>query len=471
VNAPRPESSPARAAAAFAAQAAMRDARRLSFGLKERRAALSSLARALRRHERAIIAALDQDFGKPAPEVMLTEILPVMHEIRHARRHLARWMRPRRPRATPGLFGASARVEMQAKGTCLIIAPWNYPLNLCFGPLVSCLAAGNSAVLKPSELTPATSALIAKIVADTFDPTLVTTCEGGREIAEALVDQPFDHVFFTGGIEAGRAVMSRAAQHPSPVTLELGGKSPAVVGAGADVARAARWIVFGKFANAGQTCIAPDHVLVHESRREELVTALQKEMRRSYGRGTTSPHLARIVNDRHAARLAALLDEARDGGARITPDTVPEGRAFPPLVVEGPGAETGLMQEEIFGPLLPVESWTDEAEVIARINAGPVPLALYVFEKDSAAARRILSATRSGGAGVNLTMAQFSHPGLPFGGLGASGIGVAHGEYGFRTFSNERAVLENRFSPLPRLFPPWNAGKRALIRFAARHLG
>lgn len=471
MSAPPPEAPRARAAAAFAAQAALRDSRRLTFGLKERREALAQFARALRRHERAIIDALDQDFGKPAPEVMLTEILPVMHEIRHARRHLARWMRPRAMRSTLGMFGTRARIELQAKGTCLIIAPWNYPLNLCFGPLVSCLAAGNSAVLKPSELTPATSALIVRIVAETFDATLVTVCEGGREMAEALVDQPFDHVFFTGGIEAGRAVMARAAQHPSPVTLELGGKSPTVVGAGADVDRAARWIAFGKFANAGQTCIAPDHVLVHESRRKELVAALQKEIRRSHGHGAASPNLARIVNDRHAARLAAVLNEAREGGARITPDTTPEGRAFPPLLVEGAGAETALMQEEIFGPLLPVESWEDEAEVIARINAGPVPLALYVFDKDTTTARRILAATRSGGAGVNLTMAQFSHPGLPFGGSGASGIGVAHGEHGFRTFSHERAVLENRFSPLPRLFPPWNVAKRAVIKFAARYLG
>lgn len=459
-----------RAAAAFTLQATTRDARRLAFGLAARRKALADLALALRRHESAIVAALDQDFGKPAPEVLLTEILPVMHEIRHARRHLRRWMRPQRVRPTLALLGTSARIEMQPRGTCLIIAPWNYPLNLSLGPLVSCLAAGNTAVIKPSELTPATSALIARIVAETFDPALVTVCEGGREMAEALIDQPFDHIFFTGGTAVGRAVMARAAQHPTSVTLELGGRSPCVVGPGADIEAAARWVAFGKFANAGQTCIAPDHVLVHESRRTALLAALKAQIRAAYGDGATSPHLARIVNDAHAARLAALGSEAEAQGASLT-GPAPEGRAFAPRIVENAPPESRLMQEEIFGPLLPVESYTDENALLHTLNQGPVPLSLYIFERDRDFTRRVLAATRSGGAGVNLTMLQFSHPGLPFGGMGASGFGAAHGEHGFRTFSHARPVLENRFSPLPRLFAPWNRTKKALIRLATRHLG
>lgn len=458
------------ARAAFALQAAARDSRRLTFGLKQRRAALATLAAALRRHEQDIIAALHTDFGKPAAEVLLTEILPVAHEIRHARRHLARWMRPRRVPPVLALPGTSARIVPQPRGSCLIIAPWNYPLNLCLGPLVSCLAAGNSAVLKPSEQTPATSALIARIVADTFDPALVTVCEGGREMAEALLDQPFDHVFFTGGIAAGRAVMARAAQHPASVTLELGGKSPCIIGPGADIAAAARWINFGKFANAGQTCIAPDHVLVHESRRGALIEELRAGITATYGRDTSSPSLARIVSDTHAARLSTLLDEARATGASII-GTRAEGRAFPPVIVEGAAPDTRLMQEEIFGPVLPVESWNSENALVERLNQGPVPLSLYIFERDRGFTRRILAATRSGGVGVNLTMVQFSHPGLPFGGMGASGFGAAHGEHGFRSFSHMRAVLENRFSPLPRLFAPWTRTRRALIRFAARYLG
>jgi len=465
-----PAADDARAAAAFARQAAGADARRLDFGLKARRAALSDLAAALRRHEDAIIAALGADFAKPAPEVLLTEILPVMHEIRHARRHLRRWMRPRRVRPTLALPGTGARIEMQPKGTCLIIAPWNYPLNLCLGPLVSCLAAGNAAVLKPSELTPATSALIARIVAETFDPSLVTVCEGGRGMAEALLDRPFDHVFFTGSLAAGRAVMARAAQHPSPVTLELGGKSPCIVGPGADIEAAARWITFGKFTNAGQTCIAPDHLVVHESRREALLAALRAAIVAAYGTDAASPNLARIVTEAHAARLADWLAEAQAGGARITGPAA-AGRAVPPVIVEDAPPESRLMQEEIFGPLLPVESWSDEGALVARLNGGPVPLSLYVFDRDRTFARRVIAATRSGSVGVNLTMAQFSHPGLPFGGLGASGFGAAHGEHGFRTFSHARAVLGNRFSPLPLLFAPWRAGARRLIRLATRHLG
>ncbi|MBW7922924.1 MAG: aldehyde dehydrogenase family protein [Rubellimicrobium sp.] len=462
-----PPDAKARAAAAFALQAAGRDARRLTFGLAARRKALGDLARALRDRERDIITALDADFGKPAPEVLLTEILPVAHEIRHARRNLARWMRARRARPTLALLGTRARIEMQPKGTCLIIAPWNYPLNLCLGPLVSCLAAGNAAVLKPSELTPTTSALVARIVAEVFDPALVTVCEGGREMAEALLDQPFDHVFFTGGTTVGRAVMARAAQHPTPVTLELGGKSPCIVGPGADVAAAARWITFGKFANAGQTCIAPDHVLVHDSQRAALVAALRASVVAAYGTGAASPNLARIVTDTHAVRLADWLAEAQAGGARTT-GPPPAGRAVPPLIVEDAPPESHLMQEEIFGPLLPVESWSDEGALVARLNGGPVPLSLYVFDRDRIFARRVIAATSSGSAGVNLTVAQFSHPGLPFGGMGASGFGVAHGEHGFRTFSHERAVLENRFSPLPLLFAPWRRTTRRLIEWAAR---
>lgn len=455
------------ARAAYELQAAGNDARRLEFGLAARRDALATLGRALRRHESAIIAALNTDFGKPAAEVRLTEILPVAHEIRYARRHLARWMRPRRVRPTLALLGTGARIVPQPRGTCLIISPWNYPLNLALGPLVSCLAAGNAAVLKPSEQCPATASLIAQIVAECFDPALVTTCLGGREIAEALIDQPFDHVFFTGSVTTGRKVMARAAQHPTPVTLELGGKSPCIIGPGADIGRAVRWITFGKFVNAGQTCIAPDHVLVHHSQRDALMTALRQAVARLDG---GRPPLARIVNEAHAARLAALADEARARGARLT-GAPPRGRAFPPILVEDAPPDTRLMQEEIFGPLLPVESWDDEVALLARINAAPAPLALYVFDRDRATTRRLLAASRSGSAGVNLTMAQFSHPGLPFGGLGASGLGAAHGEHGFRTFSHMRAVLGNRFSPLAHLFPPRGRTRATLIRLATRYLG
>lgn len=458
-------------AALVAAQRAGSDARRVSFGLAERRAALDRLAAAVTTEEPAIVAALQADFGKPEPETVLTEILPLLQEIRHARRHLRRWMAPRRVSGTLTTFGTSARIVPQAKGTCLIIAPWNYPFLLAIGPLVSALAAGNAAVIKPSEMTPATSALIARLVAGCFPPDLVTVVEGGREVAEALLDQPFDHVFFTGSPAVGRIVMAAAAKHLASVTLELGGKSPCIVGPGADLDRAAAWIAFGKFANAGQTCIAPDHLFVHESVKDAFLAKLRARIARAYGAGAKSPHLARIVNDAHAARLAGLVRDALAKGARVVLDGGQDGRAMGPTLLEAVTPEMEIDREEIFGPVLPVMTYRDEAEVTRRINAGPKPLALYVFDRDRARVAAIVGATTSGSVGVNLTMIQFGHANLPFGGVGNSGLGAAHGAHGFRAFSHERAVLANRFSAAPLVFPPYTAGVKRLIGLARRVLG
>ncbi|GGH43215.1 hypothetical protein GCM10011341_01780 [Frigidibacter albus] len=262
-----------RAGAAFAVQAAGVAARRRGFGLAERREALDRLAGAIRRNEAAVVAALAADFCKPEAEVILTELLPVMQELRHARRNLRRWMRPRRAWPTLATLGTSARIRPEARGVCLIIAPWNYPFSLCLGPLVSALAAGNSAILKPSEMTPATSALIARLIGEAFSPDLVTVVEGGVEVSEALLALPFDHIFFTGSPAVGKIVMAAAARTLASVTLELGGKSPTIVGANADLTQAAKWISFGKFANAGQTCIAPDHVFVHRSVKDAFLEA------------------------------------------------------------------------------------------------------------------------------------------------------------------------------------------------------
>ncbi|MDO5643390.1 MAG: aldehyde dehydrogenase family protein [Paracoccus sp. (in: a-proteobacteria)] len=458
-------------AAVFAAQKAGAEARRKGFGLAGRRAALARLAAALRGHEAQIIAAMAEDFGKPEAEVILTEILPVLSEIRYASRHLRRWMRPRRVGPVLATFGTLARIQPQPRGTCLIIAPWNYPFSLSLGPLASCLAAGNSAVLKPSELAPASAALIARLVADCFPPDLVTVVEGGKAEAQALLDQPFDHIFFTGSPEVGRAVMAAASKHLASVTLELGGKSPAIIGPGADIGRAAAWLVFGKFTNAGQTCIAPDHVFVHESLREPLLDALRARLAAAYGAGAQSPHLARIVSDGHAARLAGLVQDAVAKGARISIGGGSHGRAMAPSVIEAVTPEMEITRAEIFGPVLPVIPYADLAGVIARINAGPKPLALYIFDRDRARVDEILAATSSGGAGVNLSLLHFSHPGLPFGGIGRSGMGAGHGYHGFLAFSHQRAVLRNRFSALPLLFAPYTAGRLRLARLARRFLG
>jgi aldehyde dehydrogenase (NAD+) len=455
----------------FAKMKAGNDARRLSFGLTERRAALDRLAAAVRQNEAALVQALKADLGRPEAETILTDYLPVLQEITHACRHLRRWMRPRRVWPSLSTFGTSARVEHQPRGTCLIIAPWNFPFQLALGPLVSALAAGNAAILKPSEMTPATSSLIARIMSQTFPADLVTVIEGDKTVAAALLALPFDHIFFTGSPAVGRIVMTAAARTLASVTLELGGKSPVIVGPDADLSRAADWITFGKFVNAGQTCIAPDHLYVHASVRDAFLSALRARITRAYGAGEASPYLARIVTPAHAARLSALIADAVEKGATFPLSGGQDGQAIGPHLVEGTTLDMRLSQEEIFGPLLPILTFTDLDAVLAEINARDKPLALYIFDRDAARVDRIVSGTTSGGVGVNLTLVQFTHPNLPFGGVNTSGIGSAHGLAGFLAFSHERAVLRNRFFPLPLVFPPYTPGVMRLVALVKRVLG
>ncbi|WP_367615063.1 aldehyde dehydrogenase family protein [Rhodoplanes serenus] len=466
-----------RIAALFAAQRQGVAVRRVSFDYAARLVALERLRDALVRREADIVAALAADFGKPATEVLLTEILPVRQEIAHARRHLRRWMRPRRVRPTLGLIGTAARVRPEPKGVCLIIAPWNYPLNLALGPLVSALAAGNAVMLKPSELAPATSTLIASLIAETFPPGLVAVVEGDATVAERLLALPFDHIFFTGSPAVGRIVMAAAARTLASVTLELGGKSPAIVGPGADPRKAARWIAWGKFANAGQTCIAPDHVFVHRSVADRLVAALEAEIARAYGADPSarrhSPDYARIVSRRHADRLHGLIESATGAGAQVLAggEADPLARYVAPTLIARTTLDMAVSQEEIFGPVLPVIAYDDLDQVIARIDAGPKPLALYVFDRSRSFAEAITARTSSGAVGINLTLAHFLHVGLPFGGIGQSGIGAAHGEHGFRAFSHEKAILRDRFSVTPLLFPPYTPLVQRLVRLTLRLLG
>ena len=461
-----------RIASAFALQKAGVEKRRLEFGVAERRKALAALRATILKRQPEIVAALATDFAKPETEVILTEILPVLQEIRHASAHLKRWMAPRKVSPTLATFGTTARVRREPRGVCLIISPWNYPFNLALGPLVSCLAAGNSAILKPSEMTPATSALIASIVAETFEPALVTAIEGAKEASTALLALPFDHIFFTGSPAVGKIVMEAAARNLASVTLELGGKSPTIVGPGADLKRAADWVTFGKFANAGQTCIAPDYLFVHESVKDAFLDALRARIAKAYGKEPlASPHLAGIVNEHHAGRLGRLLDDALAKGAQIIGGGERNGTRIAPTLMEAITPDMEIDQEEIFGPVLPVIAYADVGDVISRINARPKPLALYVFDRNREFCEKIIASTSSGGVGVNLTVMHYTHPGLPFGGVNNSGIGASHGEYGFLAFSHERAIMENRFSSLPMLFPPYTGTVQRLAGMAQRLLG
>jgi len=450
---------------------------RATFTLEARIAMLSRLKATLKRRENDIIGALYADFRKPESEVRLTELFPVYQEIVHARRHLRSWMRPHRVRGSLGMFGTAAAVRYQAKGVCLIISPWNYPVNLSFGPLVSALAAGNTAIIKPSELTPATSALIREIVEETFPRDIVAVCEGGAEVSQALLDLPFDHIFFTGSPKVGKIVMAAAARHLTSVTLELGGKSPTIVDSTANIEKAARNIVWGKFSNNGQTCIAPDHVYVSRNQAQALVAALRREIRRVYGQTESQqksgPDYCRIVAPRHFERLSALTDDATSRGA-----TILEGGArdatqnyFSPTIIGGTTPQMAISQEEIFGPLLPIIEYDDISAVIDAINAGPKPLAIYVFSDDAAVREEIILRTSSGGVCVNNNVVQFLHPNLPFGGINNSGIGAAHGFYGFKAFSHERAILRDKYSVLHLLFPPYTKTVKKLINITVQLLG
>lgn len=455
----------------FDLQMSQRVHRRTQLGLTERLQALKQLAASIRDHQDDIVRALSQDFGKPEPEVLLTEILPVLQEIKHTYKHLKKWMQGTRVNDTLATLGTRGRIVPQARGVCLIISPWNYPFNLAMGPLVSCLAAGNSAILKPSEHTPATSALIAQLVAKNFPKDWVAVVEGDASVSQQLLSLPFDHIFFTGSPAVGKIVMNAAAKHLTSVTLELGGKSPTIVGPNADLQQAADWITFGKFTNAGQTCIAPDHVWVHASVKDRFVDLLRQRILKAYPQAGSSPDLARIVNPNHAQRLHRLVSNALQQGARIIMGKPSSDQHMDPVLIEAITPEMDIDREEIFGPVLPILIYNDVQEAIDRIHAHPKPLALYIFESNPTWVNRVVQSTSSGGVGINLTMLHYSHPELPFGGVNHSGIGAAHGLHGFKAFSHERAILENRYSSVPWLFPPYTASVRRLIGWVYRLLG
>ena len=425
---------------------------------QERVAKIRQLRDAVIARTEAWYRAAHADFGKPPGEVDLAEILPVCLEANDAIRHLKKWMKPRRVRPTLLTLGTRSHVQHQPKGRCLIIGPFNYPVNLTLGPLVSAVAAGNTAIVKPSELTPHLSALIAEVVHEVFAEDEVAVLQGDAQLAIELQKLPFDHVFFTGSPAIGKQVMAAAASHLASVTLELGGKSPTIVDASADLRLAARNIMWAKFANAGQTCIAPDHVYVHHSVKDEWVRCCQREIDKAYGGSLqaqqASPHLARIVNTRHASRLGALLQDATARGARVLTGgaAMPEACFVQPTLIDQTPPDARVMREEIFGPLLPVIGYESLDEVIAAINADPKPLALYIYSRNRSHINQVLSQTTSGGACVNHSLVQFLQGRLPFGGVNHSGIGNAHGHYGFKAFSHERGVVQTQLPLAATLF-------------------
>ncbi|MGB1557828.1 MAG: aldehyde dehydrogenase family protein, partial [Oceanococcaceae bacterium] len=407
----------------------------------ERLAKLNKLRDAVLKYENQIIEACKKDLGRPETEATLGDIVPILQELKHTRKHLKKWMKGEFVMPTMMMFGTKTRVRYEPKGVSLIIAPWNYPVTLALGPLVPALATGCTAIIKPSELTPHCSQVVKDLINETFDESDVAVVEGAVEETTALLELPFDHIFFTGSPAVGKIVMAAAAKHLTSVTLELGGKSPTIVDQTADIERAAKGVAFGKFLNVGQTCIAPDYLYVHESIKEPFLKALSTHLQTTYGKDSkASADLGRIVNDRHFSRVSSLIAEAVGKGANVVcGGATDEAEKFiAPTVMDQVPADARIMSEEIFGPVLPVIGYTDLDKVIAEINAQPKPLGLYVYTRDNATARKVIENTSSGGACVNTCTMQFLHANAPFGGVNNSGIGTAHGKWGFKAFSHER---------------------------------
>jgi coniferyl-aldehyde dehydrogenase len=428
-------------------------------------------------HAERFCAAVSDDFGHRSREqTMLADIAASVASLRHARRHLRRWARrERRPVQFPlGLFGARAWVEWQPKGVVGIIAPWNFPINLVMSPLAGAFAAGNRAMVKLSEYTPATAALFVALAPDYFAAEELAFVTGDAAVGQAFAGLPFDHLLFTGATGIARHILHAAAENLVPVTLELGGKSPAVIGRGADLARAGERIVSGKLLNAGQVCLAPDYLLVPEAEEPAMVAALQRAAARQYPTLLANPDATAIASDAHHARLTAWIEEARAKGAEVIAlepaGEAPEqgnGRKLPLTLIRGATDDMRVMQEEIFGPVLPIRTYRAIDDAVAEIARRPRPLALYYFGGDAAERRRVLDRTISGGVTLDDVVYHVAQESLPFGGIGASGTGAYHGEDGCRTFSHARSVFrQSRWdvSRLAGLTPPYGHATWATIR-------
>jgi coniferyl-aldehyde dehydrogenase len=435
---------------------------------------LRALERMLEEQGGAFAEAIDADFGcRPAEETQLLELFPSLSNLRHSLKHGKRWMRPRRGLANLVFAPARTLLMPQPRGVVGIIVPWNYPIFLAVGPLIDALAAGNRAMLKMSEYTPRFSALFAEQVARYFRPDEVVVVNGDADVAQAFSALPFDYLLFTGSTAVGHHVMRAAAANLTPVTLELGGKSPAIVGPGARLEQAAERIVLGKLVNAGQTCIAPDYVLIPRQRMDEFIDTARKVVARLYPNLALQRQYTSIVSDRQYQRLASLRDDAAAAGARVIAlsdaQDQPGKRLLAPVALTGVDDSMAVMQDEIFGPLLPVQPYDTLDEAIAYVAAHPQPLALYLFEQDNSLIDRVLARTHAGGVTVNDTLYHIAQHKLPFGGVGPSGMGGYHGEDGFRTFSHLKPVFrQSRLNGTGMLNPPYGERFHRMLKLLMR---
>lgn len=435
--------------------------------LADRRCDLEALERLVLDNEAAIADAINADFGgRSRQETRLLEIAVTAQAARHARKALAIWMKPRRVGTPATAAPGRSLIRHEPKGVVGIVSPWNYPVQLTLVPLVAALAAGCRVLIKPSELTPRTSQLMAALLADRFPADQVAVVTGGADVAEAFCAQRFDHLFYTGSTRVGRSVAEAAARNLTPVTLELGGKSPVIVDDAVSLERVVHPLAWGRFLNAGQTCVAPDYVMATGGRAEALGQAVIRQAETFYPDLASNPEYTAIVSDRHHARLTAMIDEARHRGVQVLqakhdPAACAQARRIAPTVLVDPPADLAVMREEIFGPLLPVLNCPSIQAACARVNAGEHPLALYVFSDNHRVVGQVLESTRSGGVTVNATMLHLANENLPFGGVGESGSGAYHGRRGFEEFSHARSVfVAGRWHSSRLIAPPYGAAYR-----------
>ncbi|MEM7548075.1 MAG: aldehyde dehydrogenase family protein [Bacteroidota bacterium] len=445
--------------------------------LGDRIAKLKKLRKWVYGNRKVISDAIYDDFRKPEPESELTETYVVLTELNHAIKHLGEWTKSKSVHTPITYVGSSAKIAYEPKGTSLIIAPWNFPFNLAVGPLVSAIAAGNTAIIKPSEMTPSTSSMVKDMVEELFNEDEVCVIEGGVEETTELLKLPFDHIFFTGSPGVGKIVMKAASENLSSITLELGGKSPFIIDPKANLEDAAEKLVWGKFMNNGQTCIAPDYVLVHSSVKQELIDNIRVKINAYFnadGNGIEkSEDYGRIVNTKHFDRLASMIENAIEFGFELEfgGEVNKKELYISPTVFSDVDLKSELMQEEIFGPILPILTYDHIDEVISLVNSKSKPLAIYVFSTNSTFIKAIDAETSSGTMVINDCVIHFLHPNLPFGGVNTSGIGKSHGYHGFLAFSNEKAMLKQRIglTSLKPLYPPYTTAIKKLVSILVKN--
>ena len=443
---------------------------------EQRVAKLKQLRQAIYSESRELRKAIYSDFQKNPAEVDLTETHVVVGELNTAIEHLGAWMRPKRVRTPLLLFGTRSEILYEPKGIVLILSPWNYPFQLALSPLIAAVAAGNCVMLRPSDKTRNTARFLKQLVSSVFAPDEVAVIEGDHTVADALLELPFNHIFFTGSPAIGKKIMQAAANRLTPVTLELGGKSPVIVDETADVNKAAQRILWGKFINAGQSCVAPDYLLIHESQVADFIRQAKIVIAERYGvdvaAQSENPDYCRLVSDQHQTSLLKLLEDSiRDGATIEIGGSSPRSRFLPPTLLTVGNDNNPIMNDEIFGPILPILTYRTLDDALEIVRKRPTPLALYIFSNSRRNIDRILRSTTAGGTCVNSLVIHLANPNLPFGGVGMSGMGSYHGVFGFKTFSHERALLRQGPVDILRAFyPPYTAFRKKLIEFLMKHV-